>query len=170
MSAATRGLIIASKGIWMSHSLPDAQTCADDPSHPGCDSSNPCANGPSSECCALQPRFAPCNEETAKPRLAISVSPKVKRARAGHIAVLTVKVRNSGDAPATGVRVCAKALRSKAQVGKCLSGAVAAGRTMARRFRVKVRRSARGKVRVGFKLTAGGLPVRKATATIKVSR
>mgnify|MGYP001258252597 CR=1 FL=1 len=161
-------LTIGPGGIWMAHGLSEARKCEDDPTHPGCDDSNPCANGPSSECCAAQPRFAPCNEDEGTPRLSIKVSPKAKKVRAGRAAVLTVKVRNRGDARAAGARICARAPRKKAQAGKCRTGAVPAGGTLTRKFKVKVKRKARGRVKVAFKLTAPGTPARTARATLKV--
>lgn len=161
-------LTIGPGGIWMAHGLSEARKCEDDPSHPGCDESNPCANGPSSQCCAASPRFAPCRGDEGAPKLSIAVSPKLRRVKAGRTAVLTVKVRNRGDGRASGVRVCARVPRKKAQAGRCLAGAVGPGKTLTRKLRVKVRKKARGRFKATVKVTARGVKAKTARATIKV--
>lgn len=153
-------------GLWLAYGSAEPQKCADNPAHPGCDGSNPCANGPSSACCARQPAFAPCREGSARANLSLRVSPRTRRVRPGRTAVFTVKVKNAGG-KATGARVCAAVPRRKAKPIGCLKLAVPAGKTLVRKVRVKLKPKARGKLRVRFKLTAPGLPTRSATAIIE---
>lgn len=144
-------------GIWMAHGLAEPRKCEDDPSHPGCDESNPCAN-------------EPCPGEDGQPKLSLSVSPKSKKVKAGRSAVLKVKIKNSGDGPASGAKVCAKVPRKKAQTRKCFKVSVPAHKSLTRKFRIKVKKKARGSLKATFKLTAPGSPARTAKAKIKILR
>ncbi|MBN8870458.1 MAG: hypothetical protein J0H66_11305 [Solirubrobacterales bacterium] len=139
-------------GIWMAHGLSEPRKCEDDPTHPGCDESNPCAN-------------SPCD-----PKLSISVSPKSKAVKAGKSAVLKVMVKNSGDGAASGARICAKVPRKKAQTPKCFKVSVPAHKSLTRKFRIKVKKKASGSFKATFKVTTPGFPPKAAKATIKVLR
>lgn len=151
-------LITGPGGIWMAHGISEARKCADDPTHPGCDESNPCAN-------------EPCpGEDEGTPKLSLSVSPKSKKVKAGRSTVLKVKVRNSGDGAASGARICARVPRKKAQTRKCFKVSVPARKSLTKKFRVKVKKKARGAFKVTFKLTAPDTPTKTAKARVKIVR
>jgi plastocyanin/regulation of enolase protein 1 (concanavalin A-like superfamily) len=113
-------------------------------------------------------------EEAGEPELRLQVSPGRERVRVGQTAAFTATVRNLGEAATSNLRVCVRAPRSKLRVvGKeCVrSGALDPGERMAPRFRLKPKRSARGKsVKATFTATAAGLGTERDTATVKVRR
>jgi plastocyanin len=113
-------------------------------------------------------------EGGGEPDLRLQVSPSRDRVRVGQTAAFTATVRNTGDGSASNLRVCVKAPKSKLRVvGKeCVrSGVLDPGERMTPRFRLKPKRSARGKsVRVTFTATAAGLGMERDTATVKVKR
>jgi NPCBM-associated, NEW3 domain of alpha-galactosidase len=106
------------------------------------------------------------------PDLALSVSPRRDSVKQGKSGTFTARVRNTGDAGATGVRVCMTAPRKAVQPAqKCVSiGALAAGASDTARFRVKAKRNAKPKsYSLRFRATGTGGPD-NATATLKVKR
>jgi len=143
-------------GIWMAHDLSVPQKCEDDPGHPGCDESNPCAN-------------SPCGDK-GKPGLALSVSPKSTKVKTGRAATLTVRVKNTADTAASGVRICAKVPPKKAQTRACFKASIPARKSITRKFPVKIRNGARGSFKATIKVTAPGLPAKTAKAAIKILR
>jgi PKD repeat protein/glucose/arabinose dehydrogenase len=109
-----------------------------------------------------------------EPDLRLQVTPGRDRVRVGQTAAFTATVRNTGDGTASNLRVCVKAPKSKLKVvGKaCVTrNGLAPGARMTPKFKLKPKRSARGKsVRVTFTATAAGLGTGRDTATVKVKR
>lgn len=106
-------------------------------------------------------------------RLKLKASPKKARVRVGKKATFRVKVRNAGSAPATGVKVCAKAPKKAVRGSKCRTvGRLASGRTKTVRFTVRpTRRARRGKPYVvKFKARAKGAVAANAKARLKVRK
>jgi len=165
-------LTVGPGGIWMARDLADARKCDDNPSHPGCDETNPCANGPTSQCCAAQPAFEPCHEND-RPKLTLKVTPKALRAKAGRTATVTFSVRNSGTAAARRVRVCAVAPKGRrgrfVTPGGCRTGPVGPGGMLSGKLKLKLKAGATGSFPVKVKLSAPGLPSRTARVTIRAT-
>jgi hypothetical protein len=94
--------------------------------------------------------------DPTSPALKLTVNPKKRKVKAGKKSSFTVKVKNSGDGAATGVKVCLKASGAKVVNGKrCRTlGKVMAGATQTRRFKVKVGKKRKKSVKVNFKLRA----------------
>lgn len=157
-------------GIWMARDLAGPQKCEDNPAHPGCDGANPCANGPTSQCCAAQPAFEPCRED-GRPKLALKVTPKAVRGKPGRTVALAFRVRNSGAAVARSVRVCALAPKGRrgrfVTPGGCRTGTVGPGRTLSGKLKLALKAGARGSYPVTVRLTAPGLPSRTARVTVR---
>ncbi len=113
-------------------------------------------------------------EDVGEADLRLSVSPRRETVKVGKLATFTAGVRNAGDGPASNVRVCVKAPPSKLRImtKDCTTkSGLAAGARMAPKYRLKPKRSARGKtVTVTFTVSAAGLGTERATATVKVKR
>ena len=98
---------------------------------------------------------------------AFSVSPGRARAKPGKSVTFTVKLKNTGTAPARSVKVCAKAPARFTRTSGCRGrSSLAPGGTFTAKIKVKVSRKANRKARgkVSFKVTsdnAGGKTVRK---------
>ncbi len=106
------------------------------------------------------------------PELALSVMPRSKTVKQGNGATFTATVRNTGDADATGVKVCMKAPRKAVKPSmKCTNvGMLAAGELEKPRFVVKAKRDAKPRsYTLRFTATGTGGPD-NATATLKVKR
>ena len=111
---------------------------------------------------------------TGSPELGLAVSPKRKTVKAGQSATFRATVRNAGDGPTGKVRVCVNAPKAKVRIaGKaCFNrGALEPASRAQAKFKVKPKRSARGK-RVELRFSASSPPVaaERATATLKVRR
>lgn len=107
-----------------------------------------------------------------KPRFsALKVAPKRKAVKRGKKVVIRAKVRNAGKARATGVRICVNAPKRLVAVRKCIRvGALPAGRTVTKRFKVTVKKRARkGKRAVlRFKVNGKGAAAKQARAVIRI--
>jgi cytochrome c len=119
-------------------------------------------------------RVTPDDVPTTEPELRLRVSPRRDSVKPGALARFAAAVRNVGDGPASNLRVCARAPKSKLRlVGRSCTGkgGLAPGASMSPTFRLRPRRSARGnQVRVTFTATAAGLGVERAQAMVKVKR
>lgn len=107
------------------------------------------------------PRFAP---------LRLATRPKaVKRGRSGTV---TLKVKNTGNAAARGVRICGKGPKGLVRIPKrCIRvGAVRPGATAIARFRVKnVKRKRKpAKAKLTFTATGNGMPAKKGKITVRL--
>jgi hypothetical protein len=94
------------------------------------------------------------NGVSAKAKLTVS---RVKRSsvRAGKRAVMSVPVRNRGDAPAGSVKVCASVSRKLALRPRCVKiGELRAAASTTAKIKVKSRKKARGAAPVKFKITS----------------
>jgi NPCBM-associated, NEW3 domain of alpha-galactosidase len=106
------------------------------------------------------------------PELALSVKPNSRTVKQGKGATFTTTVRNTGDANATGVRVCMTAPRKAVKPAKkCANvGMLAAGELEKTRFVVRAKRNAKPRsYTLRFRATGTGGPD-NATATLKVKR
>jgi hypothetical protein len=106
------------------------------------------------------------------PDLALSVKPARKSVKQGKSATFTATVRNTGDANATGVKVCMKAPKKAVKPAKkCVNvGMLAAGAMEKPKFKVKAKKNAKPKAyKLRFKATGTGGPATD-TATLKVKR
>jgi hypothetical protein len=121
----------------------------------------------------FEPDSVEC-EDGGEAALRLSASPRRDTVKVGKLARFTANLRNTGDGDAANVRVCVRAPKARVRVmGKaCVArGGLAAGESMAPRFALKPKRSARGKrVNVTFTATAAGLVPLRAQATLKVRR
>jgi glucose/arabinose dehydrogenase len=113
-------------------------------------------------------------EDPGEPSLRLSVSPRRDTVKAGKLARFTANLRNTGDGDAANVRVCVRAPRARVRVmGKACVGRddLVAGESLAPRFTLKPKRSARGKrFEVAFTATSPGVAIARDTATLKVRR
>ena len=107
-----------------------------------------------------------------KPKLgALQVKPKNKAVKRGKKTTVTVKLKNVGDAAATGAKVCVTAPKKLVQVKKCVTlGQIAAGKTKTAKFKVKVKKKAKkGKKAVlKFKATTSNAGSKSGKSTIKI--
>lgn len=171
------GIVSGPGGIWLGHQIPEADKCEDNPTHPGCNSSDPCANGPSSLCCVSNQASESCVYMAGPKRANLkiqNVKPKRKRVRAGKAVTVTVKVKNTGGAVAKGVKLCLVKPGGKKgrqlKLSGCAKGKIAPGKTLTRKLKVKTKRNARGKYRIPVRVKAPGLPARQAAVTLTVRR
>ena len=106
------------------------------------------------------------------PKLApLRILPRMRKARPGSKVKFKVRVRNSGKATATGVKVCLKSKKGMVKGKKCRkAGDLAPGQTKTRAFKLKVARKAAGRNRVPlrFKATAGPKYTGKGRARIRI--
>jgi hypothetical protein len=102
---------------------------------------------------------------------ALKVTPKNKKVKRGKQATITVKVKNVGNAAASGVKICVNAPKKLVKVKKCVTKAkLAAGATATARFKVKVVKKAKKgkKATLKFKATGKGIAAKNAKAIIKI--
>ncbi len=106
--------------------------------------------------------------------LSLDVMPRRASVKAGKRKTFRARVGNTGDAPATDVRLCAEAPKRKAKVTgrKCFRyPTLADPYTETARFKVKAKRRAAGKkVSLRFVATAANADRQTARATLKVKR
>lgn len=90
----------------------------------------------------------------AEPVLKMSVKGPNRKVKAGSKAEFTVKVRNSGQGDATGVRVCLKSSGPViVQGSRCRTlGKVMAGATQTRHFKVKAKKGKKKSAKISFSL------------------
>jgi uncharacterized repeat protein (TIGR01451 family) len=103
--------------------------------------------------------------------LALSVRPANETVKQGKRATFTGTIRNTGDADASGVKVCVKAPKKAIKVKKCVNvGGLAAGDSEKARFNAEAKRSAKPKTyTLRFKTTVSGrVDPARDTAKLKV--
>jgi Domain of unknown function DUF11 len=148
-------------------SLPEV-TVISDPTGLVCPAVTGLVEGPGGIWLSTTPSATP-----GAPDLALSVRPANKSVKQGKSATFTGTVRNTGDANASGVRVCVKAPKKVVKVKQCVNvGALAAGDSEQAKFKAKVKGNAKPKTyTLRFRATAGG-GVDPATdsAKLKVQR
>jgi hypothetical protein len=99
---------------------------------------------------------------------ALKVQPKQKTVKRGKKAVVKVTVKNSGDAAATGVKVCVKAPKKLVKVKRCVSlGQVAAGKAKTAKFSVKAKRK-KGKAVLKFTATSSNAGKKAGKAKVRI--
>ncbi len=122
--------------------------------------------------CELDPTLPECQPVVGTARLgALKVKPKVRKAKRNRRAIFTVKARNTGDAAATGLRLCIKAPKRLVKVRRCTKPrGLAAGGTATFKVKAKLKRKARrGRVvKLRFRATAQGLAARSGAGRIRV--
>ncbi|MCB0870927.1 MAG: hypothetical protein KDB52_08860 [Solirubrobacterales bacterium] len=108
-----------------------------------------------------------------EPNLSLSVNPKKRKVKAGRKATFTVKVKNSGEAPAKGVKLCLKLNGPATTKGKrCRTlGVVMTGATQTRRFTVKAAKGKKKKsASVKFELQASNATRSSSAAKLLIRR
>src|SRR5690606_18207567 len=108
----------------------------------------------------------------------INAKPKNKAVRKkAKKAAFNVRIANRGDAPAAGVRVCAKAPKKKIRIlsgnkqGCQKVGKLAGGKNLKLRFQVKPKKKAVGKkTRIKFIVTAKNAKRQVAVVNLKVRK
>ena len=107
-----------------------------------------------------------------KPRLSnLKIKPKSKKVRRGKKVTFKVKVKNTGDATAKKLKVCAKGPKKLVKVPKCRKpGNLAAGKSKTVKFKVKVKKRAKKgkKAKITFTATAKGAKKKSGKATVKI--
>jgi hypothetical protein len=99
----------------------------------------------------------------------LSVKPASKRIKAGKKTTFTAKIKNVGDAAASGVKICVSAPKKLVSVKKCQNvGTLEAGKTTSAKFKVKVSKKAKKRKKVTLKFKASGAGIASKTATAKV--
>jgi uncharacterized repeat protein (TIGR01451 family) len=101
----------------------------------------------------------------------LTVKPASKSVKPGKKATFTAKVNNTGDAVATGVKICVTAPKKLVSVKKCVTvGKLAAGASKSVKFKVTVSKKAKkGKKAVlKFKATSKNAGTKSGKATVKV--
>jgi hypothetical protein len=108
--------------------------------------------------------------QPTKGRVAV-VKPKPVTIRAGRRGVVRVVVRNTGNAAATGVRVCGTIAARIARRPGCVNlGRINAGARKTAALRVAVQRRARGNGRLNIRVTSGNAGNANTNAVIRVRR
>ena len=100
----------------------------------------------------------------------LKITPKSKSLSRGRTVAFKVRVKNTGDAAATNLRLCAKGPKKLVRPGRCVkAGNLAAGKSRTLKIKVKVKRSAKrgSKARITFTATATGVK-RTGKATVRV--
>jgi hypothetical protein len=107
-----------------------------------------------------------------KPRLAKpKIKPKSKKVRRGKKTAFKVRVKNTGDATAKNLKVCAKGPKKLVKVPKCAKpGNLAAGRSKTVKFKVNVKKRAKKgkKAKITFTAYAKGAKKKSGKATVKI--
>lgn len=106
------------------------------------------------------------------PDLKLSVKSSKKRIKAGKKAEFTVKVKNAGEAAATGVKICIKSTGPVTVQGRrCRTlGQVMAGATQTRRFKVKANKGKKKSVKVSFSLKSSNATGSQTGTRIQIQR
>ena len=107
-----------------------------------------------------------------KPRLAnLKIKPNSKKGRRGKKVTFKVKVRNTGNAAAKKLKLCAKGPKKLVKVPKCRKpGKLAAGKSKTVKFKVKVKKRAKKgkKAKITFTAYAKGAKKKSGKATVKI--
>lgn len=108
--------------------------------------------------------------QPATAKLKLSVTPKIRRARAGTRVLYRATVRNAGGREAVAVKVCIKAPRNAAKVKRCHRiGTLAPGAKRMRKFNLKLKKSAgRRSYRIGFETRSSTGGKRRAMAGLRI--
>ena len=108
----------------------------------------------------------------AEPRLAnLKITPKSKKVRRGKKTTFKLRVKNTGNAAAKKLKVCAKGPKKLVMVPKCRKpGKLAAGKSKTVKFKVKVKNRAKKgkKAKLTFTATAKGAKNKSGKATVKI--
>ena len=107
----------------------------------------------------------------AEPRLAnLKITPKSKKVRRGKKTTFKVRVKNTGNAAAKKLKVCAKGPKKLVMVPKCRKpGKLAAGKSKTVEFKVKVKKGAKKGKKAKLTFTATATGIRKSgKATVKI--
>ncbi len=108
----------------------------------------------------------------AEPRLSnLKINPKSKKVRRGRKVTFKVKVRNTGQATAKKLKLCAKGPKKLVKVPRCTKpGKLAPGMSKTVKFKVRVKNSAKKgkKAKITFTATATGVKKKSGRATVKV--
>ena len=126
--------------------------------------------------CSIHPGTMTGEVQVAPPStsLRLAVKPKSTAARAGRKKAITATATNIGAAPATAVKVCAKAPKKRVSIkGKACAnlGALAPAAKGQRKFTFTPTKKARGRsVKVTFTVTATNAERKTATATLRVAK
>jgi len=111
----------------------------------------------------------------AKPDLAVKVAKRrVTVKRRAKRAIIRLRLRNTGEAATSGLRVCAhpakKRFRKRLKVAgrKCRTITVATGRAKVVKIKVRLKRRGRGKTTpVRIRVGGGNVPARKFTVRVR---
>lgn len=166
------GQVIAGPGgIWMSHDLVDPLKCADEPTHTGCPGyEDPCETGDTSACCEQEPDRAGCRD-TDPAKLSLKLKPRSVKAKTGKKVRFKVRVKNSGDATARRLKICVKAPKRLVKVKRCVErGSLAAGKSRTVTFKLKIKKKAKGRIKVTFKASSRGIRAARGKGVIRVKR
>jgi hypothetical protein len=119
-------------GIWLSHGVVETEFRPSPGQPPTCEE---------------DPLACPEPEPAADITL-VRLSPRLHRARPGHTTTLNLRIRNSGDAPATAFRATLRSSSRRFLVPRQVRVTVPAGSSVVRRVRVRVLKNARGRARI----------------------
>ena len=110
--------------------------------------------------------------EVLEPKLKLTVNPKQRKVQAGKSAVFTVKVNNSGNGTANGVKVCLKSPGPKVVKAKRCGflGKVGPGATRTHRFNVKIKKGKVKSAKVSFELQASNAVRARAASRLLIRR
>ena len=105
------------------------------------------------------------------PRLRLQVTPKSKKVKRGTKVTFKVKVKNTGNAAAKKLKVCAKGPKKLVKVPKCRKpGKLVPGKAKTVKFKVKVKNRAKKgkKAKITFTAYAKGATKKSGKATVKI--
>ncbi len=107
-----------------------------------------------------------------KPRFAqLKITPKSKKLKSGRKITFKVKLKNTGDATASKLKICTKGSKKLVKAPKCKKpGNLAAGKSKSVKLRVSVKKRAKKgkKAKITFTATARGGLKKSGKATIRV--
>ena len=104
----------------------------------------------------------------AQPKLSLTVKAP-KKVNKGKEAVVTAVVKNSGTATSNAIALKATAPKQSTRNVKAIkAGPLGRGKSLTRKFRIPVKRSAKGKFKVKVVLSSGGKTITRSTGMIKI--
>jgi len=101
----------------------------------------------------------------------LKITPKSKAVKPGKKTTFKVRVKNTGDATAKNLKLCAKGPKKLVKVPKCQkAGNLAAGKSKTVKIKVKLKKSAKKgkKAKITFTATAQGGLKKSGKATVRV--
>lgn len=137
------------------------QAPPDDPDPPPAEPSDPKPIPPAPPPPAIKP----------KPAISLSVKPRRATVAPGGVVKLTARLRNTGTAPAAGVRVCVRAPARRFKLRRCRAvGRLLAGGRARRTFRARLKGAPRAGTTYRLRLTAtgSGTPAKRVAVRVKV--